>query len=412
MRRVRLVGALVALVCAVGLSGCSSDKPSDAVPVVTDVNATGRELVTKFLTILQAGDKAALDGFLDDSFQIQRADGSAANKSKYLQNPSQVKSFALGKELTASMNGGVLIVRWSLVVDETINGKEIAKGEAPRLSSFLWHDGAWRLASHANFALPATNEPPVLDDAAAVGRDLARQFITILKNKDGAALGEFLAAAFQIQRADGTGANRLEYLAADISISSFELGPDVTAIQETNTLTVRWSLQIDETVNGEVTGKNLAPRLSTFIWENGAWRLLSHANFNALAADDVPVLADPNTTGRELVLRFAEILQSKDRVALAAFLAGAFQMQRSNGTSTDREEYLALDVNLTNFALGEELEAFQELNALTVRWSVKVVQTVDGKPVSEVFAPRLSTFIWEKGAWRLLSHANFNPPVA
>ena len=43
--------------------------------------------------------------------------------------------------------------------------KEIAKGEAPRLSSFLWHDGAWRLASHANFALPATNEPPVLDDA-------------------------------------------------------------------------------------------------------------------------------------------------------------------------------------------------------------------------------------------------------
>ena len=186
----------------------------------------------------------------------------------------------------------------------------------------------------------------------------------------------------------------------------------MTAIQETNTLTVRWSLQIDETVNGQVTGKNLAPRLSTFIWENGAWRLLSHANFNVLATDTVPVLADPNTTGRELVLRFAEILQSKDRVALAAFLAGAFQMQRSNGTSTDREEYLALDVNLTNFALGEELEAFQELNALTVRWSVKVVQTVDGKPVSEVFAPRLSTFIWEKGAWRLLSHANFNPPVA
>ena len=30
----------------------------------------------------------------------------------------------------------------------------------------------------------------------------------------------------------------------------------------------------------KVTGKKLAPRLSTFLWENGAWRLLSHANFN------------------------------------------------------------------------------------------------------------------------------------
>ncbi|MEI7993118.1 MAG: hypothetical protein WCH93_11925 [Actinomycetota bacterium] len=242
MRRVRLVGALAALVCAVTLSGCSSDEPSDAVPVVADVNATGRELVTKFVTILQAGDMVALNGFLDDSFQIQRADGSAADKSQYLENPSKVKSFVLGKELTASMNGEVLIVRWSLVVNETINGKEIAKGEAPRLSSFLWHDGSWHLASHANFALPATDEPPVLADADAVGRELARQFITILKNKDTVALGDFLAGAFQIQRADGTGANRLEYLDADINISSFELGPDVTAIQETNTLTVRWSL--------------------------------------------------------------------------------------------------------------------------------------------------------------------------
>ena len=121
---------------------------------------------------------------------------------------------------------------------------------------------------------------PVVTDVNATGRELAQRFITILKDKDQAALADFLAGAFQIQRADGTGANRAEYLEADIKISSFELGPEVYAVQEANTLTVRWSLQIDEVINGKTTGKKLAPRLSTFLWENGAWRLLSHANFN------------------------------------------------------------------------------------------------------------------------------------
>jgi len=275
----RLVG-LLAIAGGVVLSACSSDRPSDAVPVVTDVQATGTELATKFLTILQSGDRAALDAFLDPAFQLQRADGSGADKVQYLENPATVKSFELGKDLSAVLNGEVLSVRWSVIGNVTINGKEIAKGEAPRLSTFVWHDGAWRLLSHANFALPAGSEPPVLSDPNATGRELAQRFITILKDKDNAALADFLAGAFQIQRADGTGADRAEYLEADIKISSFELGPDLLAIQEANTLTVRWSLQIDEVLNGTVTGKKLAPRLSTFLWEKGAWRLLSHANFN------------------------------------------------------------------------------------------------------------------------------------
>jgi hypothetical protein len=276
-RTALVVSALLGMVT---LGSCASDRSSDAVPVVTDVQATGRELATKFLTILQSGDRTALDAFLDPAFQLQRADGSGADKAQYLENPAKVKSFTLGKELSAALDGDALTVRWSVIGNVTINGKEIGKGEAPRLSTFLWHDGSWHLLSHANFAMPASSEPPVLADPNATGRKLAQQFITILKNKDQAALADFLAAAFQIQRADGSGATRPEYLQADIKISSFELGPDVLAIQEGGTLTVRWSLQIDEILNGQSTGKKLAPRLSTFIWENGAWRLLSHANFN------------------------------------------------------------------------------------------------------------------------------------
>jgi len=126
----------------------------------------------------------------------------------------------------------------------------------------------------------ASDAVPTLADPSATGRELAERFITILKNKDSDALADFLAAGFQIQRADGSGATREEYLATDINISSFELGETVTAVQDGATLTVRWSLMIDETINGEVTGKAQAPRLSAFVWDNNDWRLLSHANFN------------------------------------------------------------------------------------------------------------------------------------
>lgn len=276
----RALAGVAALALSVGVAGCASDTSSDAVPVVKDVTATGRELATKFLTLLQNNDATGLDAFLDTAFQIQRADGSFAGKAEYLKNPAKVKSFELSPDLSAVMSGNLITVRYAIMATETINGKSFSKGEAPRLSTFAWHDGTWHLVSHANFNLPADTSAPVLDDASATGRALAEQFIDILKRKDRDALAAFLAGAFQIQRADGTSADRAEYLTADINISSSELGPEVEGIQEGNTLTVRWSVKLVETVNGKPTSEVFAPRLSTFIWEGGTWALLAHANFN------------------------------------------------------------------------------------------------------------------------------------
>lgn len=276
----RAVLGVVAAATVLVVSGCAADNGSDALPAVTNVQETGRDLATKFLTILQSGDSGALDAFLDATFQIQRADGSGATKVEYLANPAKVQTFELGKDLSAEWSGSVLTVRYSILVSETINGETFSKGEAPRLSTFVWHDGAWFLASHANFNLPAAGQAPVLDDPNATGRELAAEFIAILSRKDAAALAAFLAPAFQIQRADGTSADKSEYLAADISISSSEMGDDVEAIQDGNVLTVRWSLKLIETIEGSPTSEVFAPRLSTFVWQDGAWRLLAHANFN------------------------------------------------------------------------------------------------------------------------------------
>lgn len=276
-----LSGAVLVAALAVPLA-CGSDAPDgEGSPRLTDPVATGRELATEFLTILADEDLTALDAFLDPSFQLQRADGSGATKVEYLENPAKVQAFELGPTVIAVQSGDVLTVRWSVIIDETINGKQIEKGEAPRLSSFVWRGDRWRLLSHANFVLPS-DTAPALSDPDAAGRELVLRFIQILKDKDRDALAEFLAPSFQIQRADGTSATRSEYLDADINISSFEIGPELEAVQADGILTVRWSIKLVETIEGQATGTGLAPRLSTFVWEQGAWRLAAHANFNRI----------------------------------------------------------------------------------------------------------------------------------
>ncbi|MFZ9627861.1 MAG: nuclear transport factor 2 family protein [Ilumatobacteraceae bacterium] len=148
-RPIRIAAGLV-LALGLSLSACSSDTETLADPA-----ATGRELATEFLTILQSGDHDALADFLADGFQIQRADGSGANRDEYLAAPATVDTFELGDEVTAVQQGDLLTVRWSVVIDESTNGQQLGSDEAPRLSVFVHEDGEWKLLAHANFNRPA-----------------------------------------------------------------------------------------------------------------------------------------------------------------------------------------------------------------------------------------------------------------
>jgi hypothetical protein len=104
--------------------------------------------------------------------------------------------------------------------------------------------------------------------------------MSILQQGDGDALAAFIADGFVIQRADGSTATRDEYLDAPIEVSSFELGPDVLGVQDGDVLVVRWSVKASEATATGALGEEAAPRLSTFVWRDGAWRMVSHANFN------------------------------------------------------------------------------------------------------------------------------------
>jgi hypothetical protein len=130
-------------------AGCSNETE------LADPAATGRELVTEFLTLLGTEEAAGLDDFLAEGFQLQRADGTGATRAEYLDNHAVVESFTIGESLIAVQQDDLLTVRWSVVVDETVEGTEFSSDEAPRLSVFVLEDGDWKMLAHANFNRPA-----------------------------------------------------------------------------------------------------------------------------------------------------------------------------------------------------------------------------------------------------------------
>jgi hypothetical protein len=124
-------------------------------------------------------------------------------------------------------------------------------------------------------------------------------------------------------------------------------------------------------------------------------------------ADD---LDDPDATGLELVEEYAELIVAKDVDGLEDFISDAFIIQRADGSFRDKDDYLQNLPDLTEYTISE-VTARQDSDALTVRWYISVHNVVDGVRTSTDPAPRLTTFIYDDGDWRLSSHANFNPPA-
>lgn len=157
LARVALVAGAAAL--ALSLVACStSDEPeSSGAPTASTQDA--QALADTFITLLQQKDANELRTFLADSFMVQRADGSFQVKADYLTNLPTIGEFSISN-VVSTQTGDVLVVRWDLTVNETINGANFATVPAPRLSTFVWNGDEWQLASHANFNAPPSPTVP------------------------------------------------------------------------------------------------------------------------------------------------------------------------------------------------------------------------------------------------------------
>jgi len=142
---------VLASACTSDSDEASSDTTATAVtaPQLADPVATATELVTAWLETLKSGESVA--DLMAPNFEIQRADGSGANRDQYLANPAVVDDYTLSNTVIASQSGNTLSVRWSLEVSEEINGVQYDDVDAPRLTVFEWTGDAWQIVGYANF---------------------------------------------------------------------------------------------------------------------------------------------------------------------------------------------------------------------------------------------------------------------
>jgi uncharacterized protein DUF4440 len=127
-------------------------------------------------------------------------------------------------------------------------------------------------------AVGCSAPPPANSTTAS---QLVNRFFVLLEHKDQAGLQRFLSPGFQVQRADGSGAAKKDYLANLATINRFQI-TQLRATRADGALVVRYLAQVEGVVNGKPYTPGPAPRLSVFVWNGKRWQLAAHANFNPL----------------------------------------------------------------------------------------------------------------------------------
>jgi hypothetical protein len=135
--------------------------------------------------------------------------------------------------------------------------------------------------SNATTRSTVSRSAPKSTDPAATATPLVNRFFTLIQKHDVAGLKRFLSPAFQLERADGSGSAKADYLAHLPTVQSFAIS-NLSAGQSGSVLVVRYLASATGLVNGKPYTPGLAPRLSVFAWNGSAWQITAHANFNPL----------------------------------------------------------------------------------------------------------------------------------
>ena len=117
-----------------------------------------------------------------------------------------------------------------------------------------------------------------------LGTRLVDRVWSLLVAGDPDDLRVFLSPAFQVQRANGSGQNRNQYLASFANsttvISDFALSK-IRVTRAGGVVVVRYVSQTTQTISGTPYSAAPAPRIATFVQTPKGWRMTSNANFNA-----------------------------------------------------------------------------------------------------------------------------------
>jgi hypothetical protein len=134
--------------------------------------------------------------------------------------------------------------------------------------------------------------------------------------------------------------------------------------------------------------------------------LATAASAQAAPRPSSPQMAHRNAPDAVLAAEFLRINQAGDGVALRRLLSPDFLLQRSDGTYLTKEQYLLRPSKIDAYELSD-IVGTRTRGVRVIRYTLVATIEIDGKPISQDPAPRLSAFVWRGGAWRLVAHSNF-----
>lgn len=162
--------AAIAITAGIGLSAIPMAVPATAAapsktvtcqlpPKGTDATAVATSLVTKFFNLIRAKDSAGMKAFLDKAWIAQTGDGTGRDRATFPTDLPTINAFAVDK-INARLSDFLLTTRYLSKVDGSIAGKPYSTDFAPRLSTFSFCSGAWKMVSQANFDQLRPAAPP------------------------------------------------------------------------------------------------------------------------------------------------------------------------------------------------------------------------------------------------------------
>ena len=118
-------------------------------------------------------------------------------------------------------------------------------------------------------------------------------------------------------------------------------------------------------------------------------------------------LSNPTKTCAQLTARFQKYLSAGMDAQLAQFVSPAFVIERNDGTTGSWPSYLAEHPTFTGWNIAVVSAQFSS-PAITCVAITSTTQLVDGVSVVSVPTNNMSTYVWQRGAWRITSYARFN----
>ncbi len=143
----------------------------------------------------------------------------------------------------------------------------------------------------------------------------------------------------------------------------------------------------------------------------GLLGIAAFAGSSAVGATATPApktLSNPTRTCEQLTARFLAYLGPGMQKKLVSFVSPAFVIGRNNGTwDSWWPNYLADHPTFTGWNITVRVAKFSSptISCLAV---TSTTQLVNGSPEVSTPTPNLSTYTWQRGAWRIVSYARFN----